>query len=128
MWLKTQDKEDIGHDLLREFSNCTKKVNIIYHNLTENKLVLCDYLFKWRENNVEVDLQELIKNITNITKTTICVKLRSFQFRIITHSLITNVRLKYFGITCDDACTFCSEKKRQFIICSMNANKVNQLD
>ena len=58
---------------------------------------------------VEIDSQELLKLITNITKMTICTKLRSFQYRLLTNALTTNKQLKIYGIR-DEMCTFCNEQ------------------
>ena len=56
-----------------------------------------------REN---VSTEELIKFTKNINAITICVKLRSFQYRLILPALITNIQLKIYGIKENDLCSF----------------------
>ena len=104
-----------------------KKINltprIVYSKLCSNPLLLGQRVEKLNKHyKMEIDVQELIRLIGRIKSYTICVKLRSFQYRILLMAITTNVHLKHYGIKSSDSCSFCDEKKEMaqhlFVECS----------
>ena len=97
--------------MLDKFRGQKKIVNILYRYLTEEHYLMYDYYVKWVKNFPEARFEEYLKFIENVTKITICVKLRSFQYRVLTHALITNVQLEYYRIRQNNRCSFCDIEK-----------------
>ena len=81
---------------------------MIYRQLLFDEQLLHEQTHKL---NQKFDLQmytvDLVKYIKVITKQTISVKLRSFQYRLCANAVITNVNLKHFGVINVDSCSFC---------------------
>ena len=69
-----------------------------------------------------MELETMVDQTKNITKYSICVKLRSFQFRLIMNALITNLHLYKYGILQSPDCTFCEQEtetiKHLFVDCN----------
>ena len=63
------------------------------------------------EYNLELECEELIKLVNQIKQLTICVKLRSFQYKFLMNSIITNIKLKHYKVKDSDLCSFCSLEK-----------------
>ena len=88
------------------------QVKVIYrmlmsdNNLTHNKQAQLTRTLK-----IDISNDEFIRLCTNITKITICVKLRSFQYRLLFSALITNIHLFYYGIKETQLCTFCESQR-----------------
>lgn len=59
--------------------------------------------------------EDFIKVVKNIWFVTNSSKLRSFQFRLLNHAIITNVQLKKWGILNSDLCTFCDRDKETIV-------------
>lgn len=57
-------------------------------------------------------MNKLANNIWSITNNG---KLRSFQYRLINHAIITNVNLKQWKIVQSDLCTFCNQEKETIV-------------
>ena len=71
--------------------------------------ILLPYVIRW--NNIgfeDVELEYLKTSIRNIYVQMISTKLRSFQYRLLTHALITNIELCKYGIKETSNCTFCN--------------------
>lgn len=59
--------------------------------------------------------EDFIKVVKSIWMITNCAKLRSFQYRLLTHTIITNVHLKIWGIVTYDLCTFCNWQRETIL-------------
>ena len=57
-----------------------------------------------------VSHKDMVKYFNNILKITIYVKLRSFQYRSLTQSIVTNVHLKRYKIKLNEECSFCGKE------------------
>ena len=86
---------------------------IAYAKMNMNEVLLRKIEEKWTNGNpkFETGLPELKSAIANIYKITNYVKMRSFQYRFITKSIITNIHLSKMKIKNDNRCTFCDIEK-----------------
>ena len=112
---------------MQRFQGTTKIVNCQYRYITQDTQILCDYLLKWREKGIDIDFDDYVGSIKNITKTTICVKLRGYQYRIATHSLITNIQLRYYNLRVNDLCTFCGKESEMVTHIFFHCEKIQPL-
>ena len=71
------------------------KVNILYKSLAANETLMVRFCNKWNAKlGMQYEVDSFKKIVNRIYSTTISVKLRSFQYRLLTHAIITNVHLK----------------------------------
>ena len=109
------------------FAKQTKSnVKTFYEKLVNNPTLCKEYVYRWERNKLDLSEQEFITNICNINKLTINVKLRSFQYRLLTHGIIMNIQLKNYGIKEHNLCTFCTEHKESIIhlFCECKETKI----
>ena len=66
-----------------------------------------DLYRRWALTVPDLEYEELVRHFNRIYTITNVPKLRSFQYRILSKALITNVQLKHFNIRTDNLCTFC---------------------
>ena len=109
--LKVNDTEQ-GLNLYSQLSVQAKPAKYLYYKLCSNYKLL----FKKTEQinkkcDIKIESEDLIKFIVRINCYTICVKLRSFQYRLLMSSMITNVHLRHYGIKDSDTCTLCELQK-----------------
>ena len=84
-WLKEDSCSDTSSnepEIKRSLQN-PKKVNWLYRTLTRDELTLVEYGFRWRTELLQIFLEDLLKVSLRLTKITICVKLCSFQYKIL---------------------------------------------
>ena len=81
----------------------------IYMNLNHNDTLLKDITSKWKLTLPNMEEEFILKSIRKIYQITNIPKLRSFQYRIIFRSIITNVQLKWYKIKDTNVCTFCQK-------------------
>ena len=93
--------------IIQRFLNHKNRTSSLYRNLKQDEKLLQERWIRWSNVNVNVTYDDLVKLVANITKTTICVKLRSFQYRILTRALTTNIQLYYYKIKDSKMCSFC---------------------
>lgn len=65
--------------------------------------------------NLSISEKEMSAILRKINRVTGCTKLRYFQYRIITKSLITDTRVSIWDRSTSDKCTFCSEAKETVV-------------
>ena len=109
-WLKTKEETDWVH-LYCEIKDMNKVSRVLYHKLLQNDDLLNRKVIKFnRLFDTNMD-NELFRNyVLRINKFTICVKLRSFQYRLIMSAIVTNIHLKHYGILDSNSCTFCNNE------------------
>ena len=91
----------------------TKKyfVSVVYNLLIDDESALEDKRRKWEKDlNTEIQCSQFIACFKNIYRATNITKLRSFQYRLLQRSLITNVQLNKWNIKSTDKCTFCQRE------------------
>ena len=87
-----------------------------------------DKLRKWeRILGVDIPINLFLVRFTNIYKVTNHNKLRSFQYRLLQHAIITNRVLKIWNILDDDACTLCNKTMETITHLLWECEKVRQL-
>ena len=81
-----------------------------YFKLNENSGLYTQIYHRWEEHpQLQLSIRKIEKAIKRIYCITNIPKLRSFQYRMLLKSTITNVQLKRFGIKDSDYCTFCKQ-------------------
>ena len=114
--------------VLERFKTKISVVNSLYRLQTTNPDMTMKVVEKWNHKyELNLNCETFITMIHHISKFTIATKLRSFQYRLLFHALVTNVQLKRYKLTESDACSFCEREtetvKHMFIDC----NKVQML-
>ena len=115
-WLKDKNEGNGKRNWYQVLDSNQKRTQCIYqelnkdHSLLNEKVILWNMTF-WQEINRDY----LLKCINRIYTITNVLKLRSFQNRILTRSLITNVQLKQYGIKDSNLCTFCNSQKESTV-------------
>ena len=115
-WLKDKNEGNGKRNWYQVLDSNQKHTQCIYqelnkdHSLLNEKVILWNMTF-WQEINRDY-LLTCINRICTITNVS---KLRSFQYRILTQSLITNVQLKQYGIKDSNLCTFCNSQKESTV-------------
>ena len=85
-----------------------KPIKYFYIKLNANELLLEKVCKRWaKELSCECELTNLTKTMLNVKFSTINVKLRSFQLRLILYTIPTNRKLYHMGIVKNNLCTFC---------------------
>ena len=106
-WLK----ETAGPAYKNWYENILKgksAVKILYNKINTNESLLAKVLRKWNENKCELlSYEQLIGAMRNISKTTIYVKLRAFQFCLLVRGIVTNINLYYYKIKDSKLCEKC---------------------
>ena len=98
----------IDDNPLMERCKGKKVVSILYKCVSSSDSLVVKNWQRWVENGMQIEYADYIKSITKINRLTNVVKLRSFQYRLMLGSTITNVNLFHFGIKDTKLCTFCN--------------------
>ena len=111
-WKQAIKREEQGENYVNKYeedSKQNKAVKMLYGRFNKNYDLCQDSWWKWKTKiNLVADYEEFVRSIINISKITICTKLRSFQFKVLHSGLVTNVQLKYYGIKETNLCTQCN--------------------
>ena len=112
-WWRRWLKEPHGPEnfyLYDEIKKYKKTISSLYQLYFKQKDMLIDVSYKWQKRvDPDITSDTLIKALRDGWKVTNIAKLRSFHYRIITQSLVTNVQLYYYKIKMSKNCTFCGE-------------------
>ena len=91
-----------------KFLQFTKPVAKVYNQLISVPNKLKDKHEKWqKELCVTISFEEFISKFKNVYSVTNIPKLRSFQYRLLQRSIITNIQLKNWKIKSSELCTQC---------------------
>ena len=111
-WVKdcNEDVENESQDKLKVVVDYVKPVAALYRRLCVNIELVKEKSKKWRsvENENVMEAEELTNIIRRIPSYTICVKLRSFQYRILMNAIVTNTHLFKYKIRDNDLCSNCN--------------------
>ena len=114
-WIRNKEKVDLGEegvDYLDQLKEKTSVSKFLYQELKGDMYLLSGKCAKLNELcKSDVSVEEMIRWIKNINLTTNCVKLHSFQYRLLLQAVITNVHLKHYKIKESNNCSFCSTTK-----------------
>ena len=97
--------------MLEKWGEAKHTVSMIYKYICETKDLLFDYRVKWEKRGVPFEKAEYVTAFRRLNKLTNVVKLRSFQYRLLLGTTVTNVRLYYYKLKESKNCTFCSPKE-----------------
>ena len=123
-------KESSGpkyEELFNQVTMVQKPVQWAYNMLFKEADVLLKYSYILQKKvDVHIRSEDLTNSVKNIWHTTIIPKLKGFQYRIITNTLITNVHLFYFKIRDNNKCFFCKHlvETTSHIFSECNVTKV----
>ena len=110
LWLKEGIEDEPRKKCIQRMRDTPRKVNVLYRNICNNsELVYAVWLKTFYELNRNLEYEEFVDAIVSSSKITISEKLRSFHYRFIMNSLITNIHLKHYGIKETNLCTFCEK-------------------
>lgn len=91
-------------------------VAIAYRSLHTNVYLLSEKINKWeRIFDIALWPQDFRKIVTAIWAITNFSKLRSFQYKVLNHAVITNIHLKYWKIKDENHCTFCKNHSETLV-------------
>ncbi len=80
----------------------------IYNNFIDYKYHVIEFCGRWENMlGIFIEYEQYLKLYTNIRSMTLSTKLRSFQYRLLNHGIVTNVQLHRWKITPTNLCTFC---------------------
>ena len=86
--------------------------NKVYKFLVDQPFVCIEKQQKWKDEfECEFTFDQFTASCNNINKVTNIVKYRSFQYRLIQRSIITNTRLYQWKISESKNCTFCNDRE-----------------
>ena len=85
---------------------------MIYRTLILDDSALVNQMLKWKNRlHIELDYCEFIKDINRMYSVTISSKLRSFHYKFLKNTIITNVQLKWYQIIETDKCSNCQSER-----------------
>lgn len=97
-------------------------VSTVYRSLHTNVYLLENKWQKWEIwLNIEIWPNDFLKWVNAIWSITYNSKLRTFQYRLLNHAIVTNVNLKLWKIVQFDSCTFCKNEAETIIHLFINA-------
>ena len=107
-----------------EYMKADKTVAHVYKNLVENSPGPTQAELKWAKIlNMPVSINSAIRCVWQAT---LVAKLRSFQYRLLMHALVTNIELKRWGKREEDLCSFCGSYtetyEHLFVMCDKIQN------
>ena len=113
-WIK-KIKQDLETETtannVQKWKGLKNTAQIIYRKLKNDPNVNMSYVRRWEKLlEHKVLLEDVNRYIRNIYSMTISTKLRSFQYRLLHHAIITNVQLERYGIKDSPLCTYCNEE------------------
>ncbi len=95
-----------------------KKYNTadVYNMFIDNEDRVLENYIRW-ENILGTigEYEQYLKLYVNIRSMTLSTKLRSFQYRLLNHGIVTNVQLFKWKIAPSDNCTFCGLEQETII-------------
>ena len=93
------------------YKSMAKPAKLIYSKIKSDETALQNtynkFLKSWGIEQKECNYERFINTVTKINKITISSKLRSFQYRLISTAILTNIRLYHMGIKDSKICDYC---------------------
>ena len=119
-----QVNEQSGNQFIEKFKAQLKPTKFVYNTLINRAMYVDTARVKWNiefRTNIDVSAWEKIREMS--FKTTISVKLRWFQYRLLSNRIVTNQLRNIWDKTISPKCTFCKESKETiyhlFIDCKL---------
>ena len=116
-------------DRYEELLVCGKVAKFAYGKLSSDPLGLCNLLDRWVNDGQNITYEHLIHalQVTRQVTKNRSTKLRSFQYRLIHRSIVTNIQLCYWKISDSTLCTFCKKERESINHLFFQCNIVNEL-
>ena len=111
------------------FTNSKGWSRKVYTFLREDIMLLHNKYVKWKQEIGDFceGILDYGKMFLDLYKITNVPKYRSFQYRLLQRSLVTNIQLKQWGITVDNSCYFCRNEKETVIHMLIECPEVKKL-
>ena len=95
----------------QKYMAADKNVKFVYHEINKDRQdhYIAKNDNKWAQELNGEDILETIEAVRRIKHTTEVVKLRSFQYRIVHHAIVTNRQLWHWKIVDSQKCTLCQQ-------------------
>lgn len=102
-------------------------VRIVYYSLHENSNILDTKRKKWEKLfNIELWYEDFLKIVQRTWQYSKNSKLQAFQYRLVTHAIVTNIHLKLWKVTGSDRCTFCEIGQEDILHLFVPVNMLRQ--
>lgn len=113
-WFRNKNGPDFGIDSFQPrvlLIDAQKSiVNISYRTFHRNMYLLETKRLKWQMIlDTPLWIQDIMKVVKKLRIITNDAKLRSYQFKLLMHAVVTNIQLQKWKIIQSDRCTFCNE-------------------
>ena len=100
-----------GMPLYEKCASTKNATAILYRAINHKEGVLNSYINKWEKRGIAFDFEKYLRAIKNINRLTNIVKLRTFQYRLLLGTTVTNIQLVHFGIKFTPMCTLCNKER-----------------
>ena len=98
----------VGPNPLQTILQIDNVFRVVYDYLIDFRYATEDKKDKWENILCTcIDMKTFCKYFRNIYLITNMSKIRSFQYRLLNHAIVTNIHLFHFKIRSDDLCSFC---------------------
>ena len=99
-----------------------------YETLVQDDHILNEKLEKWQKDiGINIPYKEFAKGFVDINITTNITKLRSFQYRLLHRSLVTNIKLHKWKIINSELCSFCQREPETLLHMLIYCKHVQEL-
>ena len=105
--MKQKDTLANPKSLLCKGLTALKSIKLLYQEVNKTNEIIVLLKQKWQKRELPLTELEIKNAFAKINELTILVKLRSFQFRLLHASTVTNIHLKHYGIKSHRYCSFC---------------------
>ena len=125
---KTQPTQQTDPTLFEQMVTSDHIVALAYNILIDEGPVLEEKRHKWSfDLKREVSMKELCDCFNAIYKISNVIKMRSFQYRLLQRSVVTNTILKKWKILDTDLCSFCGRESETLIHLLVMCTEVSKL-
>ena len=112
MLRSAKGEDQMVEHIYYKYAKADKPSKLLYYNLMFDETLLTQKALKLSEEvREQINSEQMVKLIRNIPQTTISVKLRSFQYKLLMRRIITKKELKLYGIIDNDLCSNCNTEQ-----------------
>ena len=109
---------------------CKEKITVspvkkTYQKLIEDPRIMMDKIKAWEKDlGYDINYNVFVSGFSDLYKVTNIPKFRSFQYRLLTRVIITNVHLEHWGLKPSNMCSFCEMHKKSYVHLFIYCEKV----
>lgn len=129
-WIKndTHSNGPLIEPYYQMLSTVKSVVSIAYNAFHTHRFLLNNKANKWFSVvGVELWPDEFLKIVKALWSITNCSKLRTFQYKLLMHAIVTKVNLKQWKIVDNDLCTFCNKSPESILHLFWECKYVKQI-